>query len=90
MALSENTDRQYVSAWMAFQAWCKEREKYPNRANEADIADYLGVVLKIRGPYSVPVHCSAIARSFRERGRPLDTKSDVIQLILKKARKQRG
>lgn len=84
----KTTDRLYSSAQLAFQTWCRtNRIRFPPRAMPA-IADYLRSCAKERGASTVPVHLSAIASLYRERGLPLDTKATVIQAVVRRSRKR--
>lgn len=86
--MSANTDRIYLAAQTAFIDWCQAEHRVSYRHDT--VAAYLLDVLKTRGPNAVPVHLSAIASMFRAVGRPLDTKSDVIQEVVMPARRQMG
>lgn len=84
-ALSPTTERLYETAQNAFVNWCyAHRVRMP--ATHQTIARYLTYVGQTRGNTAVPVHLSAIAKLAREANRPLDTKANVIQAILKAAR----
>ena len=85
--MSENTERLYAAAEESFDLWRRVRGlRHPVRPE--NIADYLRVVRKERGPFSVPQHLSAIARSYRQKGWAVDTKTEVIQRVVKAARKK--
>ena len=76
-----NTDRLYAAAQEAFRSWCRNRHiRFP--ASHDDIANYLRFCAMERGTSVVPVHLSAIARLYRDRGWRLDTKAGVIQEVV--------
>jgi hypothetical protein len=84
--VSNTTDRLYAAAQLAFGAWCRTHS-VRSPASHAAIADYLHECCRERGPSAVPVHLSAIARMYREAGRPLDTKNADIQAVVSIARR---
>jgi hypothetical protein len=85
MPVSATTDRLYFAAQEAFRAWCREHGfRFP--APHEAVAAYLRHCAKTRGASAVPVHLSAIAQLYREARRPIDTKSHVIQQVVRVAR----
>jgi hypothetical protein len=84
--LSPVTARLYAAAQEAFEQYRLDRGlRFPLHVEQ--IEGYLDHVMRRRGRSSVPVHLSAIARMYRDRGLSLDTKREAIQRIVMRARR---
>jgi hypothetical protein len=83
--LMSHTHRLYSAAQEAFRVWCRQQGvRFPGTHDQ--VATYLQTCAKQRGVSTVPVHLSAIARLYRERGKHLDTKAPAIQIVVMMAR----
>ena len=83
--VSENTARNYWAAEQAFEQWRLDRRlRFPVGYDQ--VAAYLRQVLRERGPFAVRTHLSVIGRLYRQNGLPFDTKTPVIQTVVKAAR----
>lgn len=68
-----STERLYAAAQDEFRIWCRAQGlRFP--VSHPDVAEYLQLCAKLRGPASVRIHRAAIARLYRDKGLPLDPK----------------
>ena len=85
--MTRNTERIYLAAQEAFQVWRRGSGlRFP--VSHDDLALYLRQLGRLRGESVVPVHLSAIAKLYRDSGHPIDTKSEVIQRVVGRARER--